>query len=622
MAEHPDAFAAPTPSPACSPLTTSHNLATFSLQPTAPTPEDAHDTDPMATASAGVPSQRRVGDHTVQRLLATHTLQRKLTVGAAHDPYEQEADRVAAQVMRMPASEAEEVSARPVAAPMTATVQRRVQEDMRERPAARATQADHGRTSDDVEHHLSATRSVESAQLNHEVNAQGFTVGSNMYLGEGQTDGASSASTHARAHDETHVGHQEEAATKSRPNNTGLPDELKVGMESLSNYSLDNVRVHYNSNKPAQLQALAYTQGTNIYVAPGQEKHLPHEAWHVVQQQQGRVNAMVQIKGMHVNYDVGLEQEADLMGEKALNLSYTRPMAQVSSPSGIRALHQQTQQRASLQLVQTKLKPGVLNVAGETHSDYEGPSGPLLREKERTLATKKVGGGYWEEPIFKVSEDSLWYGTTKNQSGDPILLQVLYCLEVVNQLGGKVLSQLDPSRPGQARLLRDVAENCYNTLTDYVQPRFRTLQKEFDDDLVSLSEKQVAAANKLLDQIEGMQTACSELMTGIRQDGQLSADLNDILQLRDNSVRWHREIVKQGAILNGGKAIIEREMRISRSKQMHFSAQASCATPGIWKIGTNHYKDIVNYVAGFFVAAPKYNLLSEKEFNREVRGDV
>jgi hypothetical protein len=48
--------------------------------------------------------------------------------------------------------------------------------------------------------------------------------------------------------------------------------------------SMDHVKVHYNSSQPAQLNALAYAQGSDIHVAPGQEQHLPHEAWHVVQQ--------------------------------------------------------------------------------------------------------------------------------------------------------------------------------------------------------------------------------------------------------------------------------------------------------------------------------------------------
>jgi hypothetical protein len=102
-------------------------------------------------------------------------------------------------------------------------------------------------------------------------------------------------------------------------NNTGLPNQLKSGIESLSGLSMDNVRVHYNSDKPAQLQAHAYAQGSEIHVAPGQERHLPHEAWHVVQQAQSRVKPTMQMKGdVPLNDDAGLEAEADLMGQKAL----------------------------------------------------------------------------------------------------------------------------------------------------------------------------------------------------------------------------------------------------------------------------------------------------------------
>ena len=103
-------------------------------------------------------------------------------------------------------------------------------------------------------------------------------------------------------------------------NNTGMPDGLKSGIETLSGFSMDSVRVHYNSDKPKQLRALAYAQGTDIHIGPGQEKHLPHEAWHVVQQQQGRVQATTQLKGTPVNDDQGLESEADMMGAKAMQL--------------------------------------------------------------------------------------------------------------------------------------------------------------------------------------------------------------------------------------------------------------------------------------------------------------
>jgi hypothetical protein len=108
---------------------------------------------------------------------------------------------------------------------------------------------------------------------------------------------------------------------QKKENNTGLPDNLKTGMENLSGMSMDDVKVHHNSDKPAQLQAHAYAQGTDIHLAPGQEKHLPHEAWHVVQQKQGRVKPTMQMKGkVNVNDDDVLEKEADLMGAKALQL--------------------------------------------------------------------------------------------------------------------------------------------------------------------------------------------------------------------------------------------------------------------------------------------------------------
>ena len=98
-----------------------------------------------------------------------------------------------------------------------------------------------------------------------------------------------------------------------------MPDQLKTNMESMSGFDLSNVRVHYNSSQPAQLNALAYAQGNDIHIGPGQEQHLPHEAWHVVQQRQGRVQPTMQMKeNIPVNDDPGLEREADVMGQKAM----------------------------------------------------------------------------------------------------------------------------------------------------------------------------------------------------------------------------------------------------------------------------------------------------------------
>ena len=126
-----------------------------------------------------------------------------------------------------------------------------------------------------------------------------------------------------------------------KENKTGLPDNLKTGMENLSGMSMDDVKVHRNSDKPAQLQAHAFAQGTDIHLGPGQEKHLPHELGHVVQQKQGRVKPTIQMKGkVNVNDDAGLEKEADVLGAKALNtkISGQQPIAKKTNSTTVQRI--------------------------------------------------------------------------------------------------------------------------------------------------------------------------------------------------------------------------------------------------------------------------------------------
>jgi hypothetical protein len=106
----------------------------------------------------------------------------------------------------------------------------------------------------------------------------------------------------------------------SAPGRTGLPESVQVGISQLAGMSLDTVRVHRNSARPAQINALAYTQGSEIHVGPGQERHLAHEAWHVVQQAQGRVRSTMTASGVPINDDASLEREADVMGARAADV--------------------------------------------------------------------------------------------------------------------------------------------------------------------------------------------------------------------------------------------------------------------------------------------------------------
>jgi hypothetical protein len=199
----------------------------------------------------------------------------------------------------------------------------------------------------------------QSDQLNKSIQAKAFTTGQDVFFRQGAYEPNSQVGQELIAHELTHVVQQnggavqrslhqsrttgilstsledrkiqakaeskqnsQELSEERQPNQTGLPDTLKSGVESLSGISMDNVNVHYNSSAPAQFGALAYTQGSDIHVAPGQEEHLPHEAWHVVQQAQGRVKPTMQMKDdINVNASEGLEHEADVMGRKATQQS-------------------------------------------------------------------------------------------------------------------------------------------------------------------------------------------------------------------------------------------------------------------------------------------------------------
>jgi hypothetical protein len=108
-------------------------------------------------------------------------------------------------------------------------------------------------------------------------------------------------------------------AGDAAPNNTGMPDQLKSGLEKMSGFDLSDVKVHFNSAKPSKVGALAYAQGNQIHVGPGQEKHLPHEGWHIVQQRQGRVKPTAKLaKDVYINDEKSLEREADRMGNIAM----------------------------------------------------------------------------------------------------------------------------------------------------------------------------------------------------------------------------------------------------------------------------------------------------------------
>ena len=66
----------------------------------------------------------------------------------------------------------------------------------------------------------------------------------------------------------------------------GLPSDLKSEAQRKSGCDLSNVKVYYNSMRPAHYQAAGIAQKDTIYLAPFHDNKLKHEVAHIIQQKQ------------------------------------------------------------------------------------------------------------------------------------------------------------------------------------------------------------------------------------------------------------------------------------------------------------------------------------------------
>lgn len=102
-----------------------------------------------------------------------------------------------------------------------------------------------------------------------------------------------------------------QTAAQSSSGGTPLADAMRAKFERQFSMSMDDVRVHYNSDEPAKFDAGAYTYGSHIFIGPSQEKLLEHEIGHVVQQKRGVVRPTGREHGLAVNRSPVLEHSAD-----------------------------------------------------------------------------------------------------------------------------------------------------------------------------------------------------------------------------------------------------------------------------------------------------------------------
>jgi hypothetical protein len=243
----------------------------------------------------------------------------------------------------------------------------------------------------------------------------------------------------------------EASAPPMQSSATALPARVREHTEALSGYDMGDVQVHYNSAEPAGMGAHAFARGTDIHIGPGAERHLPHEAWHVVQQKQGRVApGAAQAQGAPVNEEPALESEADRMGSKiaAWNAPGREPAR--SAAPGRKVTQFQ------------KKKPGILL--------------PAATEKEQTVAptaeAKQAGERAYKRPKpitpgnIKYYEDrAIDYHARTNQNPPD------YYMGYGNVYAHKFMEETKPQLSGQGQ--------------KWVDKAFYNLQKAIEDKLQS-----------------------------------------------------------------------------------------------------------------------------------------
>ncbi len=358
-----------------------------------------------------------------------------------------------------------------------------------------------------------------------------------------------------------------------RANKTGLPDDLKSGMENLSGMSLDHVKVHYNSPKPAAVQAHAYAQGNEIHLGAGQEKHLPHELGHVVQQAQGRVKATTNVNGMPVNDHAGLENEATAMGNKAL-----QRVADTSSPS-------RQQPLKSGDALQLKITKDKLNVVGENHTESDLPT---RREKEKAIASTEAGGSYWTESEFNTKG---WFPSY----GDDPDLRARQHLATLRDFVGYFIKDYGIYSAKSNPVDKDHAGMYFNVTAILDRVEQVTIETKRSTDPVVI-----------------------DALPNAQRIGKIIQILQDLKEPGKKMVVSDKLLVALEAgranIIKSIGTIESDAISLARSKNMAkiASGRKGKAFRGIWKIGSDHVKDILNDAK---IPQSAYELTSRKEFN-------
>jgi LysM repeat protein len=196
-------------------------------------------------------------------------LQRKLGIGTSHDPLEQEADRVGDRVLAEPTS-----SRASGAAPRIQRYTGQATGDAGTAPAsvhrvlASAGRPLEPRLRQDMEQRFSYDFSRvrvhtggDAEQSAQEVNAQAYTVGSNIVFGQGKFAPGTQAGQHLMAHELTHVVQQDGVGKRVQRYEAG--EHAQLG-ETQAELQPAVAPISYTVKKGDQLSAIAFKFGITV----------------------------------------------------------------------------------------------------------------------------------------------------------------------------------------------------------------------------------------------------------------------------------------------------------------------------------------------------------------------
>lgn len=244
----------------------------------------------------------------------------------------------------------------------------------------------------------------------------------------------------------------------------GMPGNLVNGFGATSGHDLSDVNVHYNSDKPSQVGALAYAQGNDIHLGAGQEKHLAHEAAHIVQQREGRVQANTNVNGMAVNNDNSLEAQADAMGAEAEKATQVAAPVQKKAANG-GAIQRKRTPATVKQLYKQYTNAGETDPKTGVHWLSNGTPLRVAEDGTAAMAQARASGG-----------QELYVEPGRLPAINADLKKVSAPLEFA-ELGGKTvegaapgnlaapkkkLSQVKPVEPADKTKVKEIPDDCGN----------------------------------------------------------------------------------------------------------------------------------------------------------------